>query len=380
MLSSKTQQPTNFMQTEDRIPISIIGGTGYVGRLLIRRLLTHPLFCIGKVVGSPRSVGSILQSVWESKESALAQNYEGLWTPLSFPPELKRCVVSSADDIPDGSYAISCLAPDVADVEESLLARGVVLISVCPKNRTGNMFVMENNRETFKSEVLVDRRLFKSPNCVVCGTSIAIEALRQRFGLEALCVTTMQSISGRGDAMYGGKRIVNNVMPINMIENTEQYIRNELKELFGISHVSVRAYRIGVHIGHTIDVRARLTTRDVCKKDVIEAFEQFAPLADSTSYSPSTPRYPIVVCHEGGGPQPRQRTHLIHPCSICDGMQISVGNIDTNQHGWSVSFTLVIHNLIRGAYGAALQMLEHYVQLQDTGITPVACVSRKGPQ
>ena len=88
---------------------------------------------------------------------------------------------------------------------------------------------MEVNGERFRHEVRnTPRQLFKSPNCVVCGTSLCAEALRRKFGLRELTVTTMQSISGRGDAMYSGDRIVNNVMPLH------NSIRDELRELLGL--------------------------------------------------------------------------------------------------------------------------------------------------
>ena len=35
-----------------RSAVAIIGGTGYVGRLLARRLLSHPTLCLGPIVGS----------------------------------------------------------------------------------------------------------------------------------------------------------------------------------------------------------------------------------------------------------------------------------------------------------------------------------------
>ena len=59
------------LEPKGRIKVAIIGGTGYVGRLLARRLLSHPTFCLGPIVGSKRSEGQLFQEVWEEKEAAL---------------------------------------------------------------------------------------------------------------------------------------------------------------------------------------------------------------------------------------------------------------------------------------------------------------------
>ena len=81
-----------------RKPVAIIGGTGYVGRLLARRLLSHPTFCLGPIVGSSMSEGLLYRDVWERKEHALVKNYgTQLWSALDFPPELEGVRVSSLD-------------------------------------------------------------------------------------------------------------------------------------------------------------------------------------------------------------------------------------------------------------------------------------------
>ena len=98
-----------------RQPVAIIGGTGYVGRLLARRLLSHPTLCLGPIVGSQRSVGLSYQSVWEQKEAAL----------MGFPPELEGLQVASLDELLEGDceLAVSCVAPDVGYIEDILTGK-----------------------------------------------------------------------------------------------------------------------------------------------------------------------------------------------------------------------------------------------------------------
>ena len=178
-----------------RKPVAIIGGTGYVGRLLARRLLSHPTFCLGPIVGSSMSEGLLYRDVWERKEHALVKNYgTQLWSALDFPPELEGVRVSSLDALlgtaahvenrhgarpraapcrlrpsyghisaaraPIGlgrtgldsntiagsdvcSLAISCVAPDVGYVEDQLVASGFKVFSISPYKRMDNLMVLE---------------------------------------------------------------------------------------------------------------------------------------------------------------------------------------------------------------------------------------------
>ena len=130
-----------------RKPVAIIGGTGYVGRLLARRLLSHPTFCLGPIVGSSMSEGMLYRDVWERKERALVKNYGGeLWSALDFPPELEGVRVSSLDALLSSdvcSMAISCVAPDVGYVEDQLVASGFKVFSISPYKRMDNLMVLE---------------------------------------------------------------------------------------------------------------------------------------------------------------------------------------------------------------------------------------------
>ncbi|KAL3892658.1 MAG: hypothetical protein SGPRY_014914, partial [Prymnesium sp.] len=51
-------------------------------------------------------------------------------------------------------------------------------------------------------------------------------------------------------------------------------------------------------------------------------------------------------------------------------MQVVVGNIKVEDQMWDVCFSLVVNNMVRGAYGAALLMAEYYLYLKSH---PAAC-------
>ena len=47
------------------------------------------------------------------------------------------------------------------------------------------------------------------------------------------------------------------------------------------------------------------------------------------------------------------------------GMQVAVGNVKLNDGVWDVLFSVVVNNMVRGAYGAALLMAEYYDHLKS---------------
>jgi len=247
------------LEPKGRIKVAIIGGTGYVGRLLSRRLLSHPTFCLGPIVGSKRSEGQLFQEVWEEKEAALMKNYgDQLWSAMPFPAELIGVRVTALEALleSDCKIAISCVAPDVGYIEDILTNGGISVYSISPYKRSENLTVPEVNPA--QVPVAKDKLLFKSPNCVSVGTTIALKALDDAFGLQKVSVCTFQSLSGRGDAMYPPELVTGNIYPVwNTKERTEVFIGNEICALVNLAptNLSVRAHRVGVHIGHFVDVR-----------------------------------------------------------------------------------------------------------------------------
>jgi aspartate-semialdehyde dehydrogenase len=358
-----------------RTPLAIIGGTGYVGRLLARRLLSHPTFCLGPIVGSSRSEGLLYKEVWEQKEDALVANYgDQLWTRQPFPDALRGVRVSSLDELVANAgcrLAVSCVAPDVGYIEDILTSNGFAVFSISPYKRAHNLMVLEVNPLQMPLSMSHGARLFKSPNCVSVGSTLALQALHAAFGLTDVSVCTLQSLSGRGDALYPPELVQGNVYPIwGTKENTETYIANEISALVPTASLSVRAHRVGVHVGHFIDVRVRVRepVRDV--EAVYAAFEGFAPLAHLPEGAlPSLPPRPLHTMREVGAPRPASHCGLptaSRPAAArgeWGGMAVSVGNVKLCDGLWHICFSLVVNNMVRGAYGAALLMAEYHQHL-----------------
>jgi aspartate-semialdehyde dehydrogenase len=363
-----------------RVPVGILGGTGLVGRVLARYLSNHPYFSCGPIIGSSRSVGQSFEQIWEEKEKALAAHYgDELWTPdFDFPEELKGITVASLDDLleSDVKYAISAIAPRHGFLEDKLIAQGITVASISPYKRQENILcVLEANHEALAESLAqkvaelqqiangpVPGIMVKSPNCVCCGTTVVLRALADAFGgsLGDVSVTTMQSLSGRGDAMYPAELVVGNVYPLGGAEEpTEALIGEELKAVLGdrIANVSVKAYRVSVQRGHLVDVRVKTKKAVNDTEEVYAALEAFQPLAKAKSGStalPTIPSVPICVNRDGGCPRPKSH-HVGH---LKDGLSVTVGNVQINDGVFDITLSLVVDNLAKGAYAAAVQLLE----------------------
>ena len=107
----------------------------------------------------------------------------------------------------------------------------------------------------------------------------------------------------------------------------------------------MRAHRVGVHIGHFIDVRVKVRDRkkvqQLTAEDVNQMFEAFAPMEGVAAHLPSLPPHPIAVQREVGTPRPA--THNME----YGGMQVAVGNVKLNDGVWDVLFSVVVNNMVR---------------------------------
>ena len=100
-----------------------------------------------------------------------------------------------------------------------------------------------------------DTKYCKSPGCCTIGCSLGIKPIHDHFIIYEVHVTTFQSLSGRGDALYSNDVVVGNIYPIGKTqENQENYIRDEIKKLFELPDllISVSAQRVYVQRNHSL--------------------------------------------------------------------------------------------------------------------------------
>ena len=294
-----------------RQKIGILGATGMVGQRFIQLLENHPWFEVAWLAASERSGGKVYGDAVRWK----------LETPL---PERVAALPMSAAK-PDGAPKVifAALDADIArELEPKFAAAGCAVISnssafrmessiplVIPEVNADHLALIENQNWRKRSGGYI----VTNPNCSAIGLVLALKPIVERFGVEAIFVSTMQAVSGAGYPGVASLDILGNVVP---------FIGGE---------------------------------------ELVAAWAEFAPLAGKDL--PMAPVQPVEFVTAEDRPQPRldrmrgagmaATVGRLRPCGLLD---------------WK--FTVLSHNTIRGAAGAAVLNAELLVSLGK--LDPVA--------
>ncbi len=336
------------MQPNQPINIGILGATGTVGQRFLSLLENHPWFRPTWLAASDRSSGKLYSEAVRWK----------LATPLA--DAFARLPLSPAvpDDAPRVIFA--ALDTDIAlDLEPRFAEAGCAVIS------NSSAFRMEPRTPLVIPEVnpehllVMDRQswagggcIVTNPNCSAMGLVLALKPLADRFGIESLFVTTMQAVSGAGYPGVASLDILGNVVPFIRNEE-EKMVAETAKLLGGVADGALQPYdlrmtahcnRVPVEDGHTESVSIKLRT-PATREQILAAWREWQPLRDHAL--PTAPAQPVEYLDGEDRPQPRLDrmrgfgmaavVGRLRPCTLLD---------------WK--FTVLSHNTIRGAAGAAL--------------------------
>lgn len=334
----------------ERIPVAILGATGSVGQRFIQLLERHPWFRVHEVVASDRSAGKSFKEAADWRlETLVPDDVAGL-TVKSLGVELEsRLLFSGLDSSVAG------------DAEEEYANRGCAVISNSKNHRMAAdvpLLIPEINADHLDAiETQRKRRagyIVTNPNCSVMGLAIALAPLQQRFGVEAVHVTTMQAISGAGYAGVPSYAILDNVIPY-IGGGEEDKIETEPRKILGTwrdgkfedaqIRISAQVNRVPTIDGHLMTVSAKLRER-ASLDDIRNALESFTSEPQRLGL-PSAPQRPIHYIDSQDRPQPRLDRDREQ------GMAVSVGRLRPCP---ILDFRMValVHNTIRGAAGAAI--------------------------
>jgi len=177
--------------------------------------------------------------------------------------------------------------------------------------------------------------------------------LHRTFVVESVFVTTMQAVSGAGYPGVASLDILGNVIPY--IAKEEEKMEEETKKLLGSlnSHrvqdaafsMTAHCNRVAVEDGHTESVSVKLRQKADAQA-VIHAFRNFGSKPFQLG-CPLAPERPLVYDERPDRPQPR------FDLDRGAGMTVSVGRLRPCGV-LDYKFTVLSHNTIRGAAGAAL--------------------------
>jgi len=334
-----------------KIPIGILGATGIVGQRFVQLLEHHPWFEVAWLAASDRSEGRLYADAarWKLKTAIPQQVAEMRVSPAS--PEGAPKVIFAALD---ASIAAE-MEPRFADAGCAVITNSSALRMqkdvplVIPEVNHDHVKLLECQAWRKKSGGFV----VTNPNCSAIGLVIALAPLQQAFGLDTVMAVTMQAVSGAGYPGVASLDILGNVIPY--IAKEEEKMEEETRKLLGQLKgsgiimgsfaMSAQCNRVAVEDGHTESVSIKLTKKAE-PEEIIKAWNTFRSLPQELRL-PSAPEQPVVYVTPSDRPQPR------FDADRGNGMTTTVGRLrPCGVLDWK--FTVLSHNTIRGAAGAAL--------------------------
>jgi aspartate-semialdehyde dehydrogenase len=280
-------------------------------------------------------------------------------------------VVSPA--VPEGAPKVifAALDADIArEMEPAFAAASCAVISnssafrmhedvplVIPEVNADHLPILENQKWRKQSGGYI----VTNPNCSAIGLVLALKPLVDRFGIESIFVATMQAVSGAGYPGVASMDILGNVVPF--IKNEEEKMQAETLRLLGSrdgkivqpldAKMTAHCNRVAVEDGHTESVSVKFRHK-ATREEILEAWREFTPLSGRDL--PTAPAQPVEFLSMEDRPQPRLDKNR------GGGMASSVGRLrPCTLLDWK--FTVLSHNTIRGAAGAALLNAELLVSL-----------------
>jgi aspartate-semialdehyde dehydrogenase len=330
----------------------VLGATGLVGQRLVKLLAGHPWFELTEVAASERSSG-------KTYAEAVRWHLEG---PI--PESARGLLVKGLDPSLDCDFVFSALDSSVAGAAEEDFARaGYPVVSNSKNHRMDSdvpLLIPEVNAAHLNAIPAQQKNrgystgfIVTNPNCSTAGLVLVLKPLADAFGLEKVFVATLQAVSGAGYPGVSSMDIHANVIPF--ISGEEEKMESEPQKLLGQWDgsrfidaglgLSAHCNRVPVLDGHLECVSVSLK-KIASINEVGEALRNFEVAAELASL-PTAVRHPVVVLDGDDRPQPRRDVHA------GNGMAAVVGRVRECPL-LDVKLTLLSHNLVRGAAGAAL--------------------------
>lgn len=339
---------------QNKLSVGILGATGMVGQRFIQLLEDHPWFQVTWLAASDRSSGKPYgEAVRWKLDTAIPASIAALPVSPANPENAPRIIFAALDT-------------DIAsELEPKFAAAGCAVISnssafrmqedvplVIPEVNADHLALASRQNWNSKTQPSQRGYIVTNPNCSAIGLVLALKPLAERFGLRSVFVSTMQAISGAGYPGVPSLDILGNVVPF--IRNEEEKLEAETLRLLGKlkdnrvtpfdAKISAHCNRVAVEDGHTESVSIQLASK-ASHEEILAAWREFQPLREKNL--PTAPLYPVEYEAAEDRPQPRldrmrgrgmaATVGRLRPCTLLD---------------WK--FTVLSHNTIRGAAGAAL--------------------------
>jgi aspartate-semialdehyde dehydrogenase len=341
--------------------VAILGATGLVGQRFLQLLENHPWFEVSALAASEQSAGKLYGEAanW-LLDTPLAERFAG-----------RRVLHARPEDV-EADLAFSALDSSIAGPIELEFARaGLPVVSnASPHRMEADVPLLLADVNPEHVALLPEQRrlrgfsdgfLVTNPNCSTAGLVTALKPLDAAFGIEAVSVVTLQAASGAGHPGIASMDLLDNVIPF--ISGEEEKLESEPRKILGTLcetaiepapfALSAQVNRVPVIDGHLESVSVKLRNKATAA-DLAQALSEYVSEPQRAAL-PTAPPRPIVVRPESNRPQ----TRLDRMTS--GGMAVVVGRIRACPI-FDFRFTLLSHNTIRGAAGAAILNAEWLVK------------------
>ncbi|MBI2683608.1 MAG: aspartate-semialdehyde dehydrogenase [Acidobacteriales bacterium] len=335
-----------------KIPVGILGATGTVGQRFIQLLEDHPWFEVAWLAASDRSAGLPYADATKWKlTSPIPARIAAMKVSPAGPADAPKVIFASVD------------AAIAQELEPRFAAAGCAVITnssafrmqadvplVVPEINADHLALIEQQSWRKQSGGFI----VTNSNCSVMGLVMALAPL-QPFGLEKVLAVTMQAVSGAGYPGVASMDILGNVIPY--VPKEEEKMEAEAKKMLGrlagpvITDagfaISAHCNRVPVLDGHTesVSIKLRVTAT---REQVLAAWVGFDDRNQISGLGlPSAPKHFVRYDDRPDRPQPRLDVDTGAGMTAVTGRLRKCGVLD-----WK--FTVLAHNVIRGAAGAAV--------------------------
>ncbi len=324
--------------------VALLGATGPVGQKVITLLENHPYFELVEVAASEGSAGHRYGDRVQWKNE------------IALPDRIANLTIKSLMDV-ESKWVISALPADIAlEVEPKLAGLGKIVCSNASAFRMHPqvpLVIPEVNSAhlSLLSDQPWSGKILTNPNCSTVFLAGALAPLMSLGEFEHVHVVTMQALSGAGYPGVPSFDLLGNLIP--HIGGEEDKIRLETKKILGAAKnplsvgITVHVHRVPVLHGHTVAAHVRFK-KPITADAVLAKFQQVER---------ENPNF-IKVHTSQDRPQPL-RDLTPHD------LRIHVGRIKQGDSPDVVGFISMGHNLVRGAAGAAVAILDEYVSYTE---------------
>ena len=340
-----------------KVQVAVLGATGMIGQRFVQLLEDHPWFEIEGMYASERSDGKRLGEVNKVKDHSFkAETMERRVEQIDVAKIARNCRI-----------AFSGLPTDIAkDTETALAEAGVAVFSNAASHRMDDdvpLLIPEVNPDHLqvaRSQATFAKNggfVVTNANCSTTGLAIPMKAIQNAFGLQLVCVSTYQAVSGAGYPGVPSLDILGNVIPY--IKNEEEKMEEELHKMLGRATSSgfqfasfemlAACARVAVVDGH-LESAVVLCDQDSTVEQVVKALRDFRS-DPQTLELPTAPKVPIIVRDEPDRPQPLWDANAGAPARA-KGMAVTVGRVRKKDK--YVKLFLISHNTLRGGAGGSV--------------------------